>query len=81
MKYFIPTIALLALLLTCAIGIAWLRDLAAVAILFSAYSFLLCMVWAHRGAPDVAMTEAAVGAGITSVLFLLVIAQVGRGRK
>jgi len=43
--------------------------------------FILCLVWAHRGAPDVAMTEAAVGAGITTVLFLTVISRVGRREK
>ena len=74
-------LVLLALLLTCAIGIARLKALAACAILFSAYSFILCLVWAHRGAPDVAMTEAAVGAGITTVLFLVVISRVGRREK
>lgn len=73
-------LALLALLLTCALGLARLKDLAASAILFSVYSFILCLLWAHRGAPDVAMTEAAVGAGITSVLFLVAIARVG-GRE
>lgn len=74
-------LVLLGLLLTCAIGIARLKDLAACAIVFSAYSFILCLVWAHRGAPDVAMTEAAVGAGITTVLFLTVISRVGRREK
>ena len=74
-------LVLLALLLTCAIGIARLKDLAACAIVFSAYSFILCLVWAHRGAPDVAITEAAVGAGITTVLFLVVISRVGRREK
>lgn len=72
---------ILALLITCALGIACLRDLAASVILFSAYSFVLCLLWAHRGAPDVAMTEAAVGAGITAVLFLLAISRTGRHEK
>lgn len=72
---------ILALLITCVVGIARLRDLAASVILFSAYSFVLCLLWAHRGAPDVAMTEAAVGAGITAVLFLAAIARIGRREK
>jgi energy-converting hydrogenase B subunit D len=61
--------------------VAWIRDLAGAVIVFSVYSFILCLLWAHRGAPDVAMTEAAVGAGITAVLFLVVIARVGRQEK
>lgn len=72
---------LLVLLIGCALGVAWLRDLAASVIVFAIYSFILCLLWAIRGAPDVAMTEAAVGAGITAVLFLTAIAIVGRHEK
>jgi energy-converting hydrogenase B subunit D len=72
---------ILLLLIVCALGVAWIRDLAGAVIVFSVYSFILCLLWAHRGAPDVAMTEAAVGAGITAVLFLVVIARVGRQEK
>lgn len=72
---------ILALLITCVIGVARVRDLAAAVILFAVYSFVLCLMWAHRGAPDVAMTEAAVGAGITAVLFFMAIAKIGRHEK
>ncbi len=72
---------LLGLLIVCALGVAMLRDLVAAVIMFSIYSFILCLLWAIRGAPDVAMTEAAVGAGITAVLFLTTIAVVGRREK
>jgi energy-converting hydrogenase B subunit D len=72
---------LLLLLIICALGVGFLRDLAAAVIVFSIYSFILCLLWAIRGAPDVAMTEAAVGAGITAVLFLTAIAVVGRREK
>ncbi len=44
-----------------------MKDLLAATIVFSAYSLVLCLLWQHRGAPDVAMTEAAVGAGVTTV--------------
>lgn len=74
-------LVVLLLLIACVLGIARIRDLAASVILFSVYSFILCLLWAHRGAPDVAMTEAAVGAGITAVLFLVVIARVGRHER
>ena len=51
------------------------------AILFSGYSLVMCVMWQHRGAPDVAMTEAAVGAGVTTILFLLAIGRTdGRER-
>ncbi len=72
---------ILILLITCALAIARMKDLAAAVILFSVYSFALCLLWVHRGAPDVAMTEAAVGAGITAVLFFYTLARTGRREK
>lgn len=68
-------LVLLGLLVFTALAVARTRDLAAAAILFAAYSLTLCLLWQHRGAPDVALTEAAVGAGVTTFLFLVVIAR------
>lgn len=72
---------ILTLLIGCALAIARLKDLAAAVVLFSIYSFALCLLWVHRGAPDVAMTEAAVGAGITTVLFFYALTRTGRREK
>lgn len=47
-----------------------LRDLFAVAMLFGIYSFLTAALFMVLGAADVAFTEAAVGAGVTTVLML-----------
>lgn len=74
-------VLILILLITCAVAIARTKDLAAAVILFSIYSFVLCLLWVHRGAPDVAMTEAAVGAGITAVLFFYTLTRTGRREK
>ena len=46
------------------------RNLFAVIILSGAYSFLMATVLMAMDAPDVAMTEASVGAGLSMVLFL-----------
>ena len=46
------------------------RNLFAVMVLFGIYSFLMATVLAALDAVDVAMTEAAVGAGISTVLVL-----------
>jgi len=56
-------------------GIATLaaRDLLAAVILFGAFSFFSATFFASLGALDVAFTEAAVGAAITSVLLVTVI--------
>jgi len=54
-------IVLILLLIATAVSVVRLKDLLAAAIVFSSYSLLMCLLWLHRGAPDVAMTEAAVG--------------------
>ncbi len=46
------------------------RDLMSAAILFGAYSFMMCLLWIGMGAVDVAFTEAAVGAGVSTVFFI-----------
>ncbi len=72
---------MLLLLIATAITVARARDLVAAVVKFGLYSLVLCLVWQHRGAPDVAITEAAVGAGVTSVLFLLTIAKTARSER
>jgi uncharacterized MnhB-related membrane protein len=74
-------IVLLLLLVAIALLVARLKDLLAASLVFSAYSLVLCLLWQHRGAPDVAMTEAAVGAGIPPVLFLVAISKTVRREK
>lgn len=74
-------VAVLTLMIVCVLAIARTRDLVKASILFSVYSLVLCLLWVHRSAPDVAMTEAAVGAGVTVALFLYTIARVGREEK
>lgn len=61
---------ILILVLLFGIGALATRDLLSAAILFGAYSFMLCLLWAIMGAVDVAFTEASVGAGISTVLFV-----------
>ncbi|MEC9407679.1 MAG: DUF4040 domain-containing protein [Abyssibacter sp.] len=61
---------LLACLVVTALAIARLRGLFAVAMLSGIYSLLCASVFVLLDAVDVAFTEAAVGAGMTTVLFL-----------
>jgi len=49
------------------------KDLLAAAVIFSAYSLMMAILWTELRAPDLALTEAAVGAGITTVLFVVTI--------
>ena len=61
---------LLSLLAAVTIGIIRVRNLFAVVVLNSIYSFLMASVLIVLDAVDVAMTEASVGAGISTVLML-----------
>jgi multicomponent Na+:H+ antiporter subunit B len=72
---------MLTLLIATAVSVARARDLLAAVVIFSLYSLTMTLVWQHRGAPDVAMTEAAVGAGVTTVLLFITIARTTRREK
>ncbi len=74
-------ITLLLLLIACALAVIHTKDLLGAVVIFSTYSLVMCLIWQHRGAPDVAMTEAAVGAGVTTVLFLVAISKTVRKEK
>ncbi|MGF1455936.1 MAG: Na(+)/H(+) antiporter subunit B [Alphaproteobacteria bacterium] len=43
--------------------------------LFIVFGVLLALVWLRLRAPDVALTEAAVGAGITGILLMVTLAR------
>ncbi len=64
---------ILLLVVICAIAAISIRDLLSATIIFGVYSFLMCLLWAEMGAVDVAFTEATVGAGISTVLFIAAI--------
>jgi multicomponent Na+:H+ antiporter subunit B len=70
--------ALLAFVLACALATAVLRDVLGAIIAFAAYSLGIAIIWVVLQAPDVGLTEAAVGAGVTTVLFLLTITKTVR---
>lgn len=69
---------LLAFLIVVALAMALLRDIMAATVVFAAYSLGMAILWVALGAPDVALTEAAVGAGVTTSLFLVAISRTGR---
>ena len=72
---------ILSLVVICAIGAITVRDLLSATIIFGVYSFLMCLLWAEMGAVDVAFTEATVGAGVSTVLFIAAIFRTTRRSK
>ena len=69
------------LVVICGIGAITIKDLLGAAILFGAYSFMMCLLWAIMGAVDVAFTEASVGAGVSTVFFVVAVFRTTRRSK
>ena len=69
---------LLGLAVVSAIGAVQVRDLLASVVLLSAFSLFMCLLWTELGAVDVAFTEAAVGAGVTTVFFVITVYKTDR---
>lgn len=65
------TLPLLVLLILTAAGAVIVPDLIGAVFILGAYSFFLAVLWAWQGAVDVAFTEAVVGAGLSTIFFLL----------
>lgn len=62
--------ALLVLMVISALGVVFMRNLFGLVMVFGIYSFLMATVMVAMDAVDVAMTEASVGAGLSTVLLL-----------
>jgi multicomponent Na+:H+ antiporter subunit B len=73
-------LVVLAFVVSTALATAFLRDVLATVVLFGAYSLGMAMLWVLLRAPDVGLTEAAVGAGVMTPLFLLAIVKTRRPR-
>lgn len=69
-----PGLLLDAVLVAVLLWLAWAalasRDLFRGIVLFIAFGLVLAMAWVRLGAPDVALAEAAIGAGLTGALLL-----------
>jgi uncharacterized MnhB-related membrane protein len=72
---------ILTLIVVCAFAAITVKDLLSAAIIFGAYSFLMCLLWTQMGAVDVAFTEAAVGAGVSAVFFIATVFRTTRRTK
>ncbi|MCB1043605.1 MAG: DUF4040 domain-containing protein [Acidobacteria bacterium] len=69
---------ILVLLVVTAIVSLRVRDLLSAAMVSGVYSLLMCLLWAEMGAVDVAFTEAAVGAGLSTVFMIATILRTTR---
>lgn len=67
---------ILSVLIICAIAACLHKNLLVSIVIFMAFSTVLCTLWIALEAPDLAITEAAVGAGVTSILFFVTLKKI-----
>lgn len=67
---------LLVFLVCCAIAASFTRTLLASIVIFMSYSLIMSVIWVLLESPDLAITEAAVGAGVTSLLFFVTLKKI-----
>lgn len=67
---------LLALIILSALAVSASKKMLPAVIIFMFYSLLMSLVWLFLESPDLAITEAAVGAGITSVLLFIALKRI-----
>lgn len=62
---------LLVALIICAMAACLTNNLLFSVTIFMSYSVMMSIIWILLESPDLAITEAAVGAGITTILFFV----------
>lgn len=70
------SIILLTFLIICAIAVSLTKNLLTSIVIFMSYSLIMSIIWIILESPDLAITEAAVGAGVTSVLFFVTLKKI-----
>ena len=69
-------IILRVLLVVCAVSASLSKNILTSIVIFMSYSLVMSIIWAILQSPDLAITEAAVGAGVTSVLFFITLKKI-----
>lgn len=72
---------MLIFLIGSSIAVSTIKNLLAAVIVFAVYSLIMAILWQQLNAPDLAITEAAVGAGVTTVLFILTLKRIKGAKK
>ncbi|MCM1542838.1 MAG: DUF4040 domain-containing protein [Blautia sp.] len=70
------TCILLGFLVVCAIAASLSKNLLNTVLIFMSYSLIMSIIWILLESPDLAITEAAVGAGVTTVLFVVTLKKI-----
>ncbi len=67
---------MLAFLVFCAIGTVCTKNLLASIVVFMGFSSIMAVIWLLLQSPDLAITQAAVGAGIDTILFVVTLKRI-----
>lgn len=70
------TYILMGFLIVCAISVSFSKNLLNSILIFMSYSLIMSVIWIILESPDLAITEAAVGAGVTSILFFVTLKKI-----
>jgi energy-converting hydrogenase B subunit D len=70
-------LAVVILLISLAVGALYLRDLFRSAVLFLVFGLMMAVAWVRLDAADIALAEAAIGAGLVGALILKAVIQMG----
>ena len=63
-------------LIICALATSFTKKLLPSIIIYMSYSSIMAIIWVILQSPDLAITEAAVGAGVTSILFFVTLKKI-----
>ena len=69
-------VILLIFLVVCALAVSFSKHLLASIIIFMGFSLIMSVIWILLESPDLAITEAAVGAGVTTLLFFITLKRI-----
>lgn len=69
-------VILLGFLLVCAISVSLSKNLLNSILIFMSYSLVMSVIWILLESPDLAITEAAVGVGVTTILFFVTLKKI-----
>lgn len=70
------TYILLGFLVVCAVSVSLSKNLLNSILIYMSYSLVMSIIWLLLESPDLAITEAAVGAGVTSLLFFVTLKKI-----
>ncbi len=70
------TCLLMGFLVLCAVAVSLSKNLLNSILIYMSFSLVMSIIWVILESPDLAITEAAVGAGVTSLLFFVTLKKI-----